>query len=305
MSKSRLVMSVIFSALLLGAMVTVSEAAGSDSRAFINTNGTDAGNCTSGDPCRTITYALTQLANNGEIVIQNSGGYGAATISQGVTISAEGIHAAITATTGSGLTVDAPGDVVTIRGLTIIGQQSATSVDGVTVTSVGTLYLQCLTIEGFHNDGVNMEGGSLFFQDSDVRKCANDGLQVSGSGTNAYVHNTNFSFNTNAGVEADQGTSVTVAAGASNHNGTGFLSNASSSNSLVLLNDHAIGNTTGLATTGTGSMITFDHMLITQNTTGINAGAGTTVTGTNPGTSLNANNGTQLVGSLQAGFVLD
>src|SRR5580658_8330297 len=118
MLKARLAINAIGSALLLGAMVTVSQAQGTEGRDFISTTGTDAGTCAVAAPCRTITYALTQLANNGELVFLTSGGYGPATITQGVTLSAEGVHASISAPTGSGLTINAPGNVVTVRGLT-------------------------------------------------------------------------------------------------------------------------------------------------------------------------------------------
>ena len=288
MSKTRLVMNVIGSALLLGAMVTVSEATGTEGRDFISTNGTDTGTCAVAAPCRTISFALTQLANNGELVFLTSGGYGPATITQGVTLSAEGVHASISAPTGSGLTINAPSQTVTIRGLSILSDGLFNSVDGITVNSVGTLYLQGLTIEGFGNEGVTMAGGSLFMQDSDVRACQVGGLDVFNTGTTAYVKNSNFSF-CSAGLEADDGTSVTAAGCSANYNEGGFACNAkTTANSLVLINDTAMENFAyGVEATGSFAVITLDGMLITQNFIGVELMQGATaVTGTSPGTSL-------------------
>jgi hypothetical protein len=295
MSKTRLVINAIGIVLLLGAIVTISEAQGTSGRDFISTNGVDAGTCAAAAPCRTISFALTQLANNGELVFLNSGGYGPATITQGVTLSAEGIHASISAPASSGLTINAPGNVVVVRGLTILGGGSMTSNHGIAVTTVGTLYLQGITVQGFHNDGVNVQAGTLFMQDSDVRNCGDSGLRVQNSGTTAFVRNSNFSLNAFAGAEADEGTTVTVANSTANHNGTGFYSNGgglSSISVLALSNDYAVANTTGMATTGSNSLILFDHVLVTQNGTGASITPDTTMTGTSPGTSLIVGNTT-------------
>jgi hypothetical protein len=294
MSKTRLVMNVIGSALLLGAMSRISQAQGTSGRAFISTTGTDAGTCTVAAPCRTIAFALTQLADNGELVFLNSGGYGPATITQGVTLSAEGVHASISAPTGSGLTINAPSQTVTVRGLTILGGGS--SVDGITVTGVGTLYVQDLTIQDFGNNAIEMMGGNLFLQDSNMRNCAQDGLRVEGSGTTAYVDNSNFTGNS-FGVEADDGTVVTVADSTASFSDVGFVAGGLSvATSLSLTNDRTVGNNFGVIANGAFAVVTLDHVLVTKNATGLQIEAGATVTGTNPGTSLIVGNTTPVGG---------
>jgi hypothetical protein len=304
MSKTRFVMTLIGSALLLGAMVTISEAQGTSGRDFISTNGVDTGTCDIAAPCRTIAFALTQLANNGELVFLNSGGYGPATITQGVTLSAEGVHASISAPSSSGLTINAPSQTVTVRGLTILGDGPMSSDDGITVTSVGTLYLQGLTIQSFRFSGVRLNGGNLFMQDSDVRGCF-IGLLTQNNGTTAYVHNSNFSLNSAAGVEVLDGTSVTVAASSVFQNGSGFVSNANTTpNSMMLINDQVVGNVNGVTSSGAFSSAMLDHVLVTQNMTGIMVVSGGTMTGTNPGTSLIVGNTTNVTGTIGTATVL-
>ncbi|HEY6328370.1 MAG TPA: DUF1565 domain-containing protein, partial [Blastocatellia bacterium] len=74
------------------------------SHSFISTKGNDSNSCSSSAPCRSISRALAQTNSGGEIVILDSGTYTPATIAQPVTITAVGIRAAITATTGNALT---------------------------------------------------------------------------------------------------------------------------------------------------------------------------------------------------------
>jgi len=101
-----------------------------NNRSFVSALGSDANACTVSAPCRTLSQALTMTNPGGEIVVVNSGEYNPATIMEPVTVSATGVTASITATSGSALTINTPGNV-TITGLGLHGQGSG--VDGVLV----------------------------------------------------------------------------------------------------------------------------------------------------------------------------
>jgi hypothetical protein len=95
----------------------VSAAIGND----INT----AANCTPVAPCRTFQAAMTVTDVNGEVVVLDSGGYGAVTITQSVALIApKGVHAGIAVFPSDQLGVfsDTPDINVVLRGLTINGQ---------------------------------------------------------------------------------------------------------------------------------------------------------------------------------------
>src|SRR5882672_11336232 len=79
-----------------------------NNRSAVSVNGSDADPCTVPSPCRTFTAALAATASGGEIIAIDSGGYGQSfTVSQPVTVSgAPGVHAAITATTGTAITIN-------------------------------------------------------------------------------------------------------------------------------------------------------------------------------------------------------
>lgn len=77
-------------------------AAGSQSRTFVATTGSDANPCTRVAPCRMFSAALLQTASRGEIVALDSGGYGAVVINEAVTIAAApGVHASISPASGA------------------------------------------------------------------------------------------------------------------------------------------------------------------------------------------------------------
>ena len=94
----------------------VSAAFGSDS----NT----ATNCTATAPCRFFAAAMTVTDVNGEVIVLDSGGYGAVTITKSLALIAPtGVYAGISVFPGSaGVNIITPGVNVVLRGLTINSQ---------------------------------------------------------------------------------------------------------------------------------------------------------------------------------------
>src|SRR6266540_418367 len=120
-----LALSVVALASVIGVSSThPAYAVGSQIRTFVSSTGSDANPCSRVAPCRTFGAALVQTAGGGEIVALDSGGYGAVTISQAVTIvAAPGIQASISPASGAAITVSAgPGDVVVLRNLYLNAQ---------------------------------------------------------------------------------------------------------------------------------------------------------------------------------------
>jgi nitrous oxidase accessory protein NosD len=76
---------------------------------FVSSNGTDTGACTRNAPCRNFAYAVTQVADGGEVVALDTAGYGPVLITKTMSIyAAPGALAFIVAATGSDITVAAP-----------------------------------------------------------------------------------------------------------------------------------------------------------------------------------------------------
>ena len=249
-------------------------------RTFVSTIGNDtntSGNCSPQAPCRTLDAALSVTTPGGEIVVLTSNGYDYELrfITQPVTIIAVGVDASIM--TETGITINTTGDV-TLVGLRLNGE--GTVFDGITVQQVGHLRLYNMLIENFEigvDFGVK---GSLEISGSSLNANRQAGLFVSGPAS-VSVNNTSFS-NSDAGVEVTAGR-ATVADSSAEYNGHGFLA---SGGTLTLVNDRAIFNTTsGLETDQVGALY-FANCLIANNTMAYNVASGSTMAGTNPGSSL-------------------
>jgi hypothetical protein len=258
-----------------------------NSRSFVSTLGNDANTCTVTAPCQTLSRALAMTNWGGEIVVLNSGSYDQITVSQAVTISAVGVTASITATSGNAVTINTLGNV-TLNGLGLHGQ--GTGAVGILVDSVGILRLYHVTAENFANYGLEMGVGKAAIYDS---RFTDDqiGLDVTayeGPGQ-VFVHHTSFDHNSVAGVYVSPG--VTVVTDSSAHfNGAGF---DSTGGTIVLARDTAASNATALSATNVGAVLQFSACSIALNSLYSSSANVATIAGTTGGTSvvIGASNG--------------
>jgi hypothetical protein len=268
-------------------MSSVSAQAGAN-RTFVSTIGNDSNttaNCPVTSPCRTFTAALSVTNPGGEIVVLTSGGYGPATISQPVVITAIGVDASVS----GDITINTTGNV-TLIGLNLHGEGIYPY--GVLVEGGGFVRLYNMLIENFSNVGVEIAiSGSLEMSGcsiNDIMPSHNGvGLSVE-DGASAYVHNCSFTHNSTGAQVFDQSQAI-IADSSAAYNVEGFVSLGSSaaSSTLTLINDRVVFNGVGLSVED--GALYFANCFIANNGTAyrITPGAGnTTMAGTNPGTSL-------------------
>jgi nitrous oxidase accessory protein NosD len=116
-------------------------------RAYVSLSGSDANNCGPTSPCRTFAMALTQVNPDGEVLVLDSGAYGTMTITQGVSIIAPpGVYAGISVFSGDGVTINAPGAKVVLKGLTINGLGGS---NGIQVSAANLLRIENCTVTNF------------------------------------------------------------------------------------------------------------------------------------------------------------
>jgi hypothetical protein len=122
LARSLIAASLVFSAGLVQA---------SPERVFVSASGHANHSCSLTAPCRTFAEALNAVADGGEVVALDTAGYGIVSITKSVTITAApGVYADITAPSGAnGITINAPGGNVRIRGISIDSQQAWTAPD--------------------------------------------------------------------------------------------------------------------------------------------------------------------------------
>lgn len=133
-------------------------------RTFVSAEtGSDSNSCSRAFPCRNFAAAIAATAENGEVIVLDSGGYGVVSITQSVSLNAPpGVYAGVSVFSDIGISAT-PGSTGVVR---IIG----------------------LTLKGLGgNFGIFSNGASLF-----IERCSFDGfvvgaVQVSGTSPKSYV----------------------------------------------------------------------------------------------------------------------
>ena len=274
------------------ALVFTFTAQAQNNRSFVATTGDDTNTCSASAYCRTFGRALALTNSGGEIVVVNSGGYGPASITQPVTITAIGIDASIIATGGSALIINTTGDV-TITGLNLNGLGTGTN--GVRVNAVGVLRLYNMQIEAFSNNGIYfLASGNLDVYNVKVSDCGIGLLQNAGQ---VYVRKSAFDNNNGAGAESDAGT-MAIADSSSHYNTVGFYANGGT---MALYNNGAVFNTVGIASAMSGTLY-FAHSLLSGNTQSSSV-VEASMFGSSPGSTL-VTPGQTTVGTPGMGIVL-
>lgn len=156
MLKKSLSLTVALTALV--ALAVPAPASGQVARTWVSQDGSDANDCSYSSPCSTFARAVDPLIEGGEINAKTDGNFGEFSITQGMTVDGRGHSVGITAF-GAGITINAPGDKVTIRNLHIQGFPGAGN--GITVQAVGHLHLRDMTIR-------TMDGRGVDFRNADV-----------------------------------------------------------------------------------------------------------------------------------------
>ncbi len=130
---------------------------------FVSATGNDASDGARGTPKRTFQSAHDAVAANGQIVVLDTAGYGALSITKSLTVTVPaGVTGFVTATGGNGVTVDAsPSGVVALSGLTIEGATA-----GILITSVGRMHVSDCLLRACTNGIQDNSTGAVYIRDS-------------------------------------------------------------------------------------------------------------------------------------------
>ncbi|HUK34395.1 MAG TPA: right-handed parallel beta-helix repeat-containing protein, partial [Vicinamibacterales bacterium] len=213
---------------------------GQATRTWVSGVGDDANPCSRTAPCKTFAGAISKTAAGGEISVLDPGGFGALTITKGITLDGTGTLGSILNSGTNGIVVNAAvTDNVILRNIQIDG--AGTGTNGIRVLQAKSVRLEDVTIFGqsqrgidiqpnsfvnvalirtrIHNSGgigVVAQGGAtpgvvkLSIIDSAIDGGGSHGLWVT-NGNTATVQNSLFAHNTLAGVIADgSNTRVTI-----------------------------------------------------------------------------------------------
>lgn len=287
-------------------------------RAFVSaTTGNDANPCSRAAPCRDISSAVAAVGDGGEVVVLDSGDFGAVEITKSVQVVApEGVHAVIAPVTGivvpgdpngatTAVLVNAPGATVVMRNIVVQRQGQIDS--GIRATSVGALQIENCIVNGFQSGGSDsgiffQASGRLMVRDTTARN--NDhGILVAapaGGTAHASVDQCRLDGNNSTGLIAASNSRVTVTNTVATHergDATGFLVSSDSPAELNCDNCTASNLAHGFARAGAGAVMRVARSMATNNDVGFFNGTSGTFKSLR-GTNMVDGNGTNRVGAI-------
>jgi hypothetical protein len=146
-------------------------------RTWVSGTGNDDQACSRTAPCRTFAAAHAKTAGDGIINCLDPGGFGPLTITKSITIDCQNTQAGVLAAGQNGITIDAAGIVVRLRGLSIDGV--GTGLVGVNFTQGARLYIEKCKIFGFQ---AGIAQGVRFVPDTEAELYLDDSV-ISENGT--------------------------------------------------------------------------------------------------------------------------
>ncbi len=302
-------------ALLL--LTAASAAHAQPTRSWVSGLGDDANPCSRTAPCKTFAGAISKTAAGGEIDVLDSGGFGAVTITKSISIEALGTVAGVLVPGTNAIVVAAgANDNVVLKGLTIEGV--GTGLNGVRVTSAGSVTVENCTINNFTQNGIDFEpnngGGAsqLFVHDTIIRhngSSANTfgGISVApGGGTAAggVIGNVRLEGNNGFGVRLADNTNLSVRDSvAINHLGgiaAGFAVVSPANSGSLFVTGSTASNNAGSGVLLNGGFVRATEMTVTGNATGFNNVSGAANTFFTFGTNWLDGNPTPTSGAITA-----
>lgn len=281
MPSFRLPLGILIASAVIYLLPTAAQAQAS--RTWVSGVGDDANPCSRTAPCKTFAGAISKTAAGGEIDALDPGGFGAVTITKGITIDGGGGQVASILVAGTnGIVVQAGlADVVTLRNLSIngIAGTGTGGLNGIRYLSGAALHIERCNIMGFTGDGINVatsSSGILFVTDTFLTDNGN-GIQIAPTAANVrstlvrvHAHgNSGYGFFLHPGGGVGAGTVIDDSSALVNGTGIGVTGAT-----LYLGNSVIIRNNIGMSITG-GSVLSYKTNMIDGNI----SGDGTPLTG--------------------------
>src|SRR5437870_15643 len=194
--------------------LTVSAVFGQNNRSAVSLSGSDMATCTVLDPCRSFGAAMAKTNDGGEVVVLSTAGYGPFAVNKSVSvISPLGVYAGVTTTTGTAITVTAPGATVILRNLYLNSLGADT---GVSIRSATIVHIEGLVVNYFGLNAVEITGmisgtAELFVKDVEIRDNGQSGVLLSPASGNAVASIDHARLERNRiGLAADSGVDVSI-----------------------------------------------------------------------------------------------
>jgi Right handed beta helix region len=218
-------------------------------RTWVSGVGDDANPCSRTAPCKTFAGAISKTAVNGEINCLDPAGFGAVTITKGITLDCHEVYGSILVAGTNGVVINAAGAVVTIRNLNFDGTN--TGLRGISIVAASKVNIEDCMVMQFTQQGI-----------ADVRTGAGNVLSI----RNATIRN-----NTGAAISAAAGTTSGTSIEGSLLVSNGFGLAVATGNNVIIRGSVLSANTTSGIQVDPGGQVFADNDVITFNGTGVGA----------------------------------
>ena len=171
-------------------------------RTWVSGVGDDVNPCSRTAPCKTFAGAISKTATAGEINIIDPAGYGAVTITKSITIDGNGSFGSILASGTTGVIINAPGGIVTLRRLSINGTGSMLGVNGIRIMSAKKVIIEDCFISNFSQRGieVNTTDSCVVILNNVSVSNVQDGISISTASGSVIIDHCNIQNISNAGI---------------------------------------------------------------------------------------------------------
>jgi hypothetical protein len=252
-------------------------------RTWVSGVGNDANPCSRTAPCKTFAGAISKTATGGEISVLDPGGFGAITITKGITINGTGTLAGILNSVGvNGVVVNAPQtDTVIIREVSING--AGTGANGVRYLAGQTLLIDHCWIYGQNNSatsrGIDVNktlSGRLKVIDTVIENVAEDGIHMTTTAQRirATIDRTRIMNCGQDGIEAASNVLATITNSTVSQNGGIGIRTSNTGCTVDIDNTSLSFNSVGIQA-APGSSLQLSDCVIIQNGTGLSINGGT------------------------------
>jgi hypothetical protein len=176
-------------AVVLISLASVGSAEAQATRTWVSGVGNDANPCSRTAPCKTFSGAQTKTADGGEISVLDPGGFGAITITKGLTINGDGTLAGVLAAGVSGVIINAAGKEILLRNISINGVAGGVlpGISGIRFLAGASLTIQNVNVYGFSSNCLEIAltaGGAVtHVVDTNFAGCGT-GISVSNTAVN-------------------------------------------------------------------------------------------------------------------------
>jgi Right handed beta helix region len=293
-NRVRILYRITLSSTLLIAMLVLSlpaQAAGSLTRTFVSSAGSDANPCTTASPCATFAAAYAAVAPNGIVAALDPGKYGPIKINGPVTIDGNGWAAITVPSEAAGIGISAgPSDEVILTGLLIDGAGGGTY--GISFIGGASLTVRNCAVRNVGTFGLVLNAGgatsqALVVSNSYFVDNGNTGIAIisqSSSAVTASIDRTKSDNNGSNGLllwslPGDTGSLSVVATNsvfANNQSGV-YVWSTSGSQSITnatLTQSQIVGNGTGITANGANAILSIGQSTIAGNASSFDADGG-------------------------------